>query len=145
MTSDRGFDMTTFTSRMTRRIAVGAVLAAAPALLAVGTAAASQAQVVPNPGVGCETVHWGFLGSDRRQICDGPKQADGSWQRTRTVYTPSHAVPLSCSSSSWGLLTCSGGNVVPETTRTQESYPVTAETVLPDEPGWLPPGTDDIF
>lgn len=84
-------------------------------------------------------------GSDRRQICDGPKQADGSWQRTRTVYTPGHAVPLSCSSSSWGLLTCSGGNVVPETTRTQESYPVTAETVLPDEPGWLPPGTDDIF
>ena len=61
------------------------------------------------------------------------------------MYTPGHAVPLSCSSSSWGLLTCSGGNVVPETTRTQESYPVTAETVLPDEPGWLPPGTDDIF
>ncbi len=54
--------------------------------------------------MGCETVHWGFFGSDRRQICDGAKQADGTWQRTRTVYTPSYVKPLSCNLNSWGYV-----------------------------------------
>ncbi|MCV7423531.1 hypothetical protein H7K45_23525 [Mycobacterium yunnanensis] len=137
--------MATFTSRVTRRIGLGAVVAVAPVLVAVGTAAASQAQGAPSPGMGCETVHWGFLGGDRREVCDGAKQADGSWQRTRTVFTPSHYQPLNCLSGGSGNLTCFGGYLVPETTQTQESYPVTADTVLPDEPGWLPPGTDNIL
>ncbi|MEU0498778.1 hypothetical protein [Mycobacterium sp. NPDC006124] len=138
--------MTTFTSGMTRRLALGAVLAVAPALVAVGAAASSQAQVTPSPAMGCETVHWGFLGFDRRQICDGAKRPDGTWQRTRTVFTPSYVKPLTCTSSSSGTsLLCTGGYPVPEATQTQESYVVAPDTVLPDEPGWLPPGTDDIL
>ncbi|MET0704607.1 MAG: hypothetical protein ABWY93_33585 [Mycobacterium sp.] len=138
--------MNTILSGVTRRIALVAVLAAAPALIAVSTATSSQAQMAPSPGMGCETVHWGFLGFDRRQICDGSKQADGTWQRTRTVFTPSYVKPLTCNSSSSGtLVQCTGGYAVPETTQTQESYVVAPDTVLPDEPGWLPPGTNNIL
>ena len=190
--------MNTITSSLMRRVAAGAVLAAAPALIALGTATTSQAQTAPSPGMGCETIHWGFLGSDRRQICDGPKQADGSWQRTRTIFTPAYVKPFSCTGSpDWPFgnispspgplpdpgpspdpepdissasfssfsnhasdagfstlssrssfstsLRCSGGYQVPENTQTQESYVVTPGTVLPDEPGWLPPGTNNIL
>lgn len=138
--------MTIFTSDVTRRIAAGAVLAIAPAFIALGTAASSQAQTAPSPGMGCETVHWGFFGSDRRQICDGAKQADGTWQRTRTVFTPSYVKPLSCNLNSWGTsVSCTGGYPVPETTQAQESYVVAPDTVLPDEPGWLAPGTDNVL
>jgi hypothetical protein len=187
--------MNTNTSSWTRRIAAGAVLAAAPALIALGVPAASHADT--NPGMGCETIHWGFLGSDRRQICDGPKQADGTWQRTRTIFTPAYVKPFSCTSSpDWSLghfspapgpspdpdpspepdvgsdsgfsslasrssdtgfsslssrssfsssLRCTGGYPVPQSTQSQESYVVAPNTVLPDEPGWLPPGTNNIL
>jgi hypothetical protein len=197
--------MNTITSSLMRRVAAGAVLAAAPALIALGTATTSQAQTAPSPGMGCETIHWGFLGSDRRQICDGPKQADGSWQRTRTIFTPAYVKPLSCDSSpNWPFgqfspapgpspnpgpspdpdpspepdvssasfssfssfsshtsnagfstlssrsiasssLRCFGGYPVPQSTQSQETYVVAPDTVLPDEPGWLPPGTNNIL
>lgn len=145
--------MKTTTSNRMRRVAGGAVLAAATALITLGAPAVSHADTVP--GMGCETVHWGIFGSDRRQICDGPKQADGTWQRTRTVFTPATVLPLQCHSldmtGSYGQtigdsgVTCTGGYPVPQTTQTQESYVVTPDTVLPDEPGWLPPGTDNIL
>ena len=132
--------MNTITSSWMRRVAAGAVLAAAPALIALGAPAASHAET--QPGMGCETIHWGFLGSDRRKICDGPMQKDGSWQRTRTVFSPAYFKPFRCDSAVF--LTCSGGYPVPTSIQSQESYPVTPDTVLPDEPGWLPPGTDNI-
>ena len=143
--------MNTITSSWMRRIAAGAVLAAAPAMIALGAAPASHAAT--DPGMGCETIHWGFLGSDRRQICDGPKQSDGSWQRTRTIFTPAYIKPFKCSHDSFldntvfanNNFSCSGGYQVPQTTETQESYVVTPGTVLPDEPGWLPPGTNNIL
>ena len=83
---------------------------------------------------GCQTVPWGFLGSQKRTICDGPMRADGSWDRTRTIWWPSYWVNgycygyrfISCTPGYW---TAPGGN--------QETYPVTADTVLPDEPGHL--------
>ena len=136
--------MNTITFSIKRRVATVAVLAAVPALIGLGSATSSQAQTTPTPGMGCETIHWGFFGADRRQVCDGPKQADGTWQRTRTVFTPAHVQPLSCLTLSSGLQ-CSGGYLVPETTQTQESYVVAPDTVLPDEPGWLPAGTDNIL
>ncbi|MEU0493955.1 hypothetical protein [Mycobacterium sp. NPDC006124] len=145
---------TTTTSYLVRRVASGAVLVAATALVSLGVPAVSHADAVP--GMGCETVHWGFFGGDRRQICDGPQQADGSWQRTRTVYTPAKVLPLRCNTygdvtSSYGQMignpsiSCTGGYPVPQTTLNQESYVVTPATVLPDEPGWLSPGTDNIL
>ncbi|TRW77547.1 hypothetical protein FK535_26865 [Mycolicibacterium sp. 018/SC-01/001] len=137
------------------RMAGGAVLTAA-ALMAMAAPAVGHADATAGTAMGCETVHWGLFGSDRRQICDGPKQPDGTWQRTRTVYTPASFLPLRCTShylsSSYGSdpgdatsVTCTGGYPVPQTTRAQESYVVAPTTVLPDEPGWLAPGTDNVF
>ena len=129
------------TTGWTRRIAAGAVLTAAPALIALGAAAASNAAT--DPGMGCETIHWGFLGGDRRQICDGPRQADGTWQRTRTIFHPAYFKPFRCDSQVF--FTCSGGYPVAQEIKAQETYVVAPDTVLPDEPGWLPPGTNNIF
>jgi hypothetical protein len=140
----------------THRIAAGAALTAAAALVAMAGPAVSHADTVVAPAMGCETVHWGLFGGDRRQICDGPQQADGTWQRTRTVYTPASFKPLQCTSQylsgSYGSdpgdaqsVTCTGGYPVPQTTLAQESYVVAPTTVLPDEPGWLAPGTNNIF
>lgn len=96
-----------------------------------------------DPGIGCEQIRWGFLGSQRRTICDGPRQADGSWLRARVVWTPAHYVPISSSCSRYS---CSswGGYYVDDTLQAKETYIVTDATVLPDEPGWLPGGTDVI-
>lgn len=91
---------------------------------------------------GCESVPWGFLGSQTRSICDGPIQADGSWVRYRMVWVPAHQVPLRTSCSAYGCTT-SGGYYVNEQIITKEKYPVRAETVLPNEPGWLPPTYTD--
>jgi hypothetical protein len=95
------------------------------------------------PSLGCESVHWGFLGSQLRTICDGPTQPDGSWQRARIVWVPAHHVPFT---TSCGTYSCSssGGYDVGDTYVAKESYMVTPDTVLPDEPGWLPPGTDTL-
>ncbi|MCV7421775.1 hypothetical protein H7K45_14600 [Mycobacterium yunnanensis] len=138
----------TTTTRM-RRVAGGAVLAAASALIALGAPAISHADATAGPGMGCETIHWGFLGNDRRQICDGPKQSDGTWQRTRTIYTPASNPPLTCNTYtySWGssTTTCRGGSPLPQVTQAQDTYPVAPDTVLPDEPGWLPPFTNNIL
>jgi hypothetical protein len=143
-------------SQRTTRAVGGAVLTAAAALLAVAAPAVGHADATISTATGCETVHWGFLGGDRRQICDGPQQPDGTWQRTRTIYTPASFQPFRCTSqyltSSYGSdpgdaksVTCTGGYPVPQTARAQESYVVAPTTVLPDEPGWLAPGTNNIF
>ncbi|QGJ90094.1 membrane protein [Mycobacterium phage Indlulamithi] len=92
---------------------------------------------------GCETIHWGFLGSQRRIICDGPKRPDGSWERGRVILTPAHYVPRSCYFGTYSS-SCSGGYQVDTTVQARESYIVFDSNVLPDEPGWLPPGTDTL-
>lgn len=99
-------------------------------LLGVGVGYASDVQAAP-PGIGCQTVLWGFLGSQRRTLCDTPVVADGSWMRERTIWWPRRWIPLSCSRySCWGgYWQEEGGN--------RETYPVTPTTVLPDEPGHL--------
>lgn len=88
------------------------------------------------PGVGCETIRWGFLGSQRRTVCDTPRRADGSWTRAREVWVPAGWVPGWCSRYS-----CTSGYYNQGGTIAYEEYPVTDGTVLPDEPGWLPTGS----
>ncbi|MEU0498799.1 hypothetical protein [Mycobacterium sp. NPDC006124] len=137
------------TSHRFHRLAGGVVLSAAAALVALGAPAVGHADPGPTAGptMGCEVIHWGFLGNDRRKVCDGPKQSDGTWQRTRTVFTPERDTPVSCSSNPYhpenGTF-CYGG-YRPETIQTQETYPVTPATVLPDEPGWLTPYTYNVL
>jgi hypothetical protein len=121
--------------RFLAAMAAGAVLA--------GTGIAYAADVKADPGIGCQTDRWGFLGSSRRTICDTPRAADGSWTRLRIVWTPAHYVPVSCYSSRY-YGSCSGGYHVDETLQARETYPVTDGNVLADEPGWLPTGTDVI-
>lgn len=91
-----------------------------------------------DPGIGCETIHWGFLGFQRRTICDGARQPDGSWTRARRVWVPAHWQAGYC--SYYGTY-CSQGYPVAEGTVAFEQYPVTDATVLGDEPGWLPGGS----
>jgi hypothetical protein len=142
-TNHKGMTMTITTSRRARHLAGGVVLSAAAALIAVGAPAVGHADPGPSAGpeMGCEVIHWGLFGADRRKICDGPKQSDGTWQRIRTVYNPSHNVPLSCLSDG----DCFGGYTTSDILENQQSYPVAPDTVLPDEPGWLSPYTYNVL
>ncbi|AGT14066.1 hypothetical protein PAPYRUS_56 [Mycobacterium phage Papyrus] len=112
------------------------------ALAAIHNAAVTNVAKA-DPGVGCETIRWGFLGSQRRTICDGPRRPDGSWERLRLIWTPAGYVPRY---TYCGSYTCSssGGYYREETLQGKETYVVFDHNVLPDEPGWLPPGTDII-
>ena len=148
--------MTITTSNRMRRVARGAALAAVAALIPLGAPAVGHADpgLTPGPAMGCETVHWGIFGMDRRKVCDGPQQPDGTWQRTRTIWTPAFYSSKSCLQSSYSdagdgpsdntIVDCDG-HWTPESVSNQETYPVAPNTVLPDEPGWLPPFTDNIL
>lgn len=84
-------------------------------------------------GQGCVEDFWMWRGlrTATRVICDGPKAADGSWERRRGFFDNEYYVPFSC-----GTYSCWGGYWVPELS-VIESYRVTDGTVLPDEPGWI--------
>jgi hypothetical protein len=141
---------TTSTARTTgllRRVMVGGLLATAITATAVGLAATSHADPAPDlggpshAGAVCKTEPLGFLGSQRRTLCDGPISADGSWSRERTIWAPAHQTPRSCSHSTdrsfSGSSTCYGGHFIQEKLISNETYPVRPETVLHDEPGHL--------
>lgn len=129
------------TKAILRRGMVGALLGSAIVATAVGLAPASHADDVSGPNAAnCQTDRWGFLGSQRRTLCDGPISRDGSWSRERTIWTPAHFTPYNCSSygySSNYSTNCSGGYFVDQREVSNETYPVRPETVLPDEPGHL--------
>src|SRR5277367_5248368 len=146
----------TSTARVTgtgflRRGIAGALLATAITATAVGLAATSHADFgdpTPDfassarPDAHCKTEPFGFLGSQRRTLCDGPISADGSWSRERTIWVPAHySTPICTSrggSSSYSSFTdCYGGYMVNERLVSNETYPVRPDTVLPDEPGHL--------
>lgn len=125
-------------------------------VIASGLVAGAMA-LIPSPNadatpydMGCENSgHAGLLNwIQRREICDGPRQADGSWQRQRVIFTPAHTVPASSSCGDFGCTFSSEesyGLTVQEKTVYQVSDRAGAENQpLPDEPGWLPPGTDNI-
>lgn len=107
----------------------------------VGVALSPKAH--STPGIGCESIRWGFLGSQQRTICDGPKRPDGSWERGRMIWTPAHYVPVSCYSGRY-YSSCNGGYYVDDTVQEQTTYIVFDYNVLPDEPGWLPSGSVEI-
>jgi hypothetical protein len=128
----------------------GALLAMTITATAAALAATSHADDGPptpsfggpaHTGAGCKTEPFGFLGSQRRTLCDGPIASDGSWSRERTIWAPAHLTPYSCTSHSYSSLSpytsCYGGDFVNERLISNETYPVRPETVLPDEPGHL--------
>lgn len=98
--------------------------------------AAPAAALPPN----CISQPWGFLGTQVRQICDGPLLPNGSWMRHRVEGVPAYyANPSSYCSGGAYYSSCSydPGGYVAERDTDNETYPVTPETVLPDEPGHL--------
>jgi hypothetical protein len=123
-----------------KKIIVGGLAALA---IGLGMAPAAQADPFAVPGMGCETIHWGFLGSQLRSVCDGPRQADGSWTRLRVVWVRAHHVPYRVYCGSYSC-SSSGGYDVDDQLVARESYVVFDSNVLPDEPGWLPPGTATV-
>ena len=128
-----------------RRSMAGALLATAITATGVGLAATSQADTPDfatpaRADAACKTEPWGFLGSQRRTLCDGPISKDGSWSRERTIWVPAHQTMYSCLNSpgrSYSSTNCSGGYWVDQRLVSNETYPVRPDTVLPDEPGHL--------
>lgn len=118
--------------RKLRRLLAG--LAAGAVLAGTGIGFAARSDAAPS-GVSCRTDAWGFMATQRRTLCDGPVQADGSWQRMRVVWTPAHTTPTYCYGSLW--IYCTGGDFVGERVNSREQYPVTPATVLADEPQHL--------
>lgn len=114
-----------------------AVKAASVLLLAPLFAAPAQAAPV---GDGCVSDFWMWQGlrSASRMICDGYRAADGSWERRRGFFDDSYWVRMTCSRYS-----CSGGYWMPEL-RVIESYRVTDDNVLPDEPGYIESDTPRV-
>jgi hypothetical protein len=109
----------------------------------VGVCAAESCAKADPGAPDCETIPWGFLGSQARTICDGPVLNDGSWQRARVIWVPAHQVPLICTHSSYSSY-CSGGYFVDAKVVDTDRYPVNPNTVLPDEPGHLPIGAATV-
>lgn len=111
-------------------------LVLAGAIISCPVASANPVPGHPN----CDVVPWGFFGSQRRVLCDGPIQPDGSWMRQRLEYIPEHYVPAttSCSGGSYSTYCYSyPGGWVDDDVRDDETYAVTLATILPDEPGHL--------
>lgn len=132
--------MRTYHKRAATRFGV-AVLSAA-ALTFTGTAWATDAHAMPGvSGCQLDSGLWLFHGT-RRSLCDTPVRADGSWSRAREFWTPAHYVPVStyCSGSYFISCTTSGGYEVDRASNGIETYVVTPDTVLPDEPGHLDNG-----
>lgn len=132
---------TTMHKRTARRIL--ASIAAGAVLMGTGTLWASEANADPN--IGCERINWGLhiLTPQKRTICDGPRRADGSWERWRQLWTPAHYVPLRTSCYGTYSISCTttGGYAVDDQIWEEQTYVVFDHNVLPDEPAWLPPGT----
>lgn len=121
-----------------RRAMAGALLASGIIAAAVGLAAPSHADGAPAPaGANCQTDRWGFMGSQRRTLCDGPVSPDGSWMRERTIWVPAHYTPSTCYSFGSSGTSCSTGYLVDQREVSSEVYPVRPDTVLSDEPGHL--------
>jgi hypothetical protein len=119
---------------------VGAIVLLTGLIVGLGQIGIARSQA--DPGIGCETIHWGLFGFQRRSVCDGPRRGDGSWTRVRVVWTPAHTVSGGCYGTYY--ISCYPPRYYEETTNARESYVVFDSNVLPDEPGWLPAGTDTL-
>lgn len=117
--------------RLLALTAYGAILAGA----GLGYATDAHADAVS----GCQDDFWFTFGSTRRVLCDGVTRPDGSWLRAREFYTPAHQVPMrtSCYGTYYVSCTTSGGYWQERLSKGVETYIVTPDTVLPDEPGHI--------
>lgn len=108
-------------------------------LMVMATGAASLVLAAPAQArPGCVSQYWLYeMRGTTRTICDGPRLADGSWNRAREFYSPARYVPMTCNWNSYGGY-CSGGYNLPEL-EILTVYPVTDATVLGDEPGHIEP------
>ncbi|AZV00832.1 hypothetical protein KIY87_gp63 [Mycobacterium phage Malec] len=92
---------------------------------------------------GCDNIRWGFLGSQVRTICDGPRRPDGSWTRGRLISIPAHVNPArsTCTSGSYSS-TCTyrEKEYVDMQIIEKTHYDVTDDSVPPGEPGYLASG-----
>lgn len=123
------------TRRPIARLAGAALLTAALAAGSVTVAADARADYEP----GCVSQFWMYgLRGTTRTLCDGPVRADGSWMRIRQFYAPRRYVPMTCNWGSYGG-SCYGGYWLEEFDK-RDTYPVTPDTVLPDEPGHIAEG-----
>lgn len=133
--------------RRTVRRAVG-VLAALAVVLGTGAgffAAPARADLLP-PGTHCQTTSGLWIGKGvKRDLCDTPRRADGSWTRYREFYTPAHTVNgYSSCYGSYAYRSCTyyPPRYVPFASNGVEQYEVSdapgAENApLWDEPGWI--------
>ncbi|AOZ61278.1 hypothetical protein SEA_DARTHPHADER_38 [Mycobacterium phage DarthPhader] len=114
------------------------------ALMVAATLAAPTANADEDYDKGCAFDPWGFLGSQDRTICDGPRRPDGSWQRGRLISVPSHVNPARSTCSGTYSVTCTFREKEYVDMRIIEKvfYDLTDDNIPPGEPGWLPPGTE---
>lgn len=95
--------------------------------------AAASADVPAN----CVQQFWMVgLRAATRSICDSPVRADGSWIRGRSFYAPSFVASGSSICYGYGYCTFTMPHVVAEMD-VRDTYIVTPDTVLPDEPPHL--------
>ncbi|QGJ88986.1 hypothetical protein SEA_QUEENB2_36 [Mycobacterium phage QueenB2] len=113
------------------------------AALAVAATIAAPTANADEYDTGCEHIRWGFLGSQVRTICDGPRRPDGSWQRGRLIAVPSHTLPARSTCSGTYSVTCTYREKQEVDMRIIEKvfYDVTDATIPEGEPGWLSEGT----
>ena len=110
-----------------------ATAALAAALLGVCVTAPAASANTDN----CTEQFWMMgLRSAERTICDGPLNPDGSWMRTRSFDAPAFTADgySVCYSAVYCTFTMPREVAAIDQI---ETYRVTADTVLPDEPGYL--------
>lgn len=124
--------------RRIRRIAAGVFLTSA---LASGSVIVAHEAKAYEPG--CVQQFWMVgLRATTRTICDGPVQPDGSWMRARQFYAPAYVTNArtNCYGGGYNVYcTTYPPRQIAEFDQ-QEVYPVTPQTVLPDEPGHIAEG-----
>ena len=119
--------------RKITRLALAACLGAGMA--AGSLVLASESKAVPI-GEGCVEDFWMYgLRASTRVICDGPRGADGSWERRRGFFADSD-VSNGYSYCSRYSCTFTPPKFVPKL-EVIDRYWVTDATVLPDEPGYI--------
>jgi len=93
---------------------------------------------------GCEFSLWGFLGKDRRTICDYPRRPDGSWERGRLFSSGGYWTPARTTCSGTYSVTCYSYDKTYIEFKVIDNtwYDVTDDTIPPGEPGWLPEGAE---
>lgn len=114
--------------------AVALLMALMAALGAIALILATPQAKAEPAGEGCVSDFWMYQGlrASQRMICDSERRPDGSWTRARGFFADAYYKPFQC-----GRYSCWGGYWVPEL-KVMERYVVTDDTVLHDEPGWIP-------